>query len=243
MTTIRISPSQINTFLNEPAVWVLNKFFGIYGTMGSAAKRGNVVELGLDLIIINGFDFSTALDRALKIYDEETEGLNCDKIEKNRDNIPKYLEQAVECFLNIGEVQKNQIRLEGVIGNVPALGIADYDFGDFMVDLKTTERCPSEADKISVEHQRQVAYYFLQTGKKQKLAYVTPKKHAVYQVSDEQIDRAIKELLAASKAISSAYDIEEKQGINALTTLYPPRDTNSFYWDNKTLNKAQDVWF
>lgn len=244
MTQYRISPSQVNTFLNEPSVWILNKFLGIYGDMGSAAKRGQAVELGLDLIMMNGMDFDTAKDRALAVFDKEMENLYCEKTEKNRDNIPLYLEQAVDCFLNIDdELKQNQIRLEGHIGDIPALGIADYDFSDYLLDLKTTERCPSTNETVSVEHQRQVAYYYLCTGKRQKLAYVTPKKYAIHEITQEQIDKAVKELNAASKAMAAAYSIDENQGIEALTTLYPPRDTNCFYWDTKTLNKAQDIWF
>lgn len=239
----RISPSQINTFLNEPSVWIINKFFGVYGTMGSAAKRGNAVELGLDMILFNGLDYKEALARSLKVFDKETKELYCDKTEKNRGLVPMMLEQAADCFLNLDEAQKNQIRFEGFIGDIPALGIADYCMGDYYVDLKTTERCPSCAENISAEHTRQVAYYYMRTKKPQKLAYVTGKKYAVYEVPQEQIDKAIKELLAASKAMKAAYDIEEKQGLEALTTLYPPRDTNCFYWDQKTLNKAQEIWF
>jgi hypothetical protein len=240
---IRISPSQINTFLNEPAIWVLNKFFGIYGDMGAAAKRGNAVELGLNMILLNGVDFDTAVARSLDIYDQEMATIEDEKKEKQRELISPMIKQATELFLNLEPIQKTQIRLEPTILDLPVLGIADYDMGEYLIDLKTTERCPSSNESVSVEHIRQVSLYNMATKKRQKLAYVTDKKYAVHEITQDQMNKAIKEIHAAARAMKAAYDIEEKQGKEALTVLYPPRDTSSFYWDIKTLNAAQGIWF
>lgn len=241
--TYRISPSQINVFLNEPAIWVLNKFFGIYGEFGASAKRGNCVELGLNMILLNGIDFKTASARALEVYDQETENLIDEKKEAERENITPMIEQATELFLNIDEPINTQIRMEPNVLDLPILCIADYEMEKYMVDLKTTTRCPSKVESISAEHIRQVCIYKMGSGKDQKLAYVTPKKSAIYQVTDEQLETAEKEIRAAAKAMRAAYDIEENQGKEALTVLYPPRDTQGFWWDQKTLNAAQDIWF
>ncbi len=240
---IRISPSQVNLFLNEPAIWVLNKFFGIYGDMGAAAKRGNMVELGLNLILLNDMDYKTALSRSLELFDQEMKEIEDEKTEEERANIPGMLEQAVSLFLNIDTPIKTQVRLEPDCLSLPVLGVADYEMENYMVDLKTTTRCPSAAENISAEHIRQTTIYHLASGKPQKLAYVTPKKHALYEISQAQINQAKKEIEAAARAMKAAYEIEEKQGKDALTILYPPRDTSSFYWDLKTLNKANEIWF
>ncbi len=244
MSSYRISPSQINVFLTEPSIWLMNKFMGVYGEMGSMAKRGNMVELAVDMVCMSGLSIEKATERALELYDKETENLSCDKIEKNRENLPAYIKQAVECFGGIQEqIVRNQVRFEGYIGNIPAVGVADYDFGSYCMDLKTTERCPSSAETISVEHLRQVTFYYMQTKLPQRLAYVTPKKHVIYEVSVKQMLHAQQEMVAAARAMECAFSIEESQGIDALATLYPPRDTKGFYWNQETLNKAQDIWF
>lgn len=241
--SIRLSPSQINLFLTEPSVWVLNKFYGIYGDMGAAAKRGQAVEHGLNSFLMNGLEIATAKKAALHVFDEEMENIYDDKTEEERSIIEPMIDQAVELFSELEAPEKIQVRHEVMFGEAPMLGIVDFDMGEYCIDLKSTKRCPSSAENISAEHIRQMAYYFHATGKPQKLAYVTPKKYALYEVSQEQINQALKEMHAAVKAMWSCYEISEQRGNDALTILYPPRDTNSFYWDTKTLNKAQEIWF
>ena len=241
--SIRLSPSQINLFLNEPSIWVLNRFFGVYGTMGAAAKRGNAVEVGLTGILLQGLSHEEATGTALRIFDQEVENISDDKKDEERGLIEPMIAQATECFLDMPTPIATQIRFEETIHDVPMLGIADFDMGGHYVDLKTTKRCPSAVENISAEHLRQVAYYHHASNKPQKLAYVTPKKYAVYQVTDAQIAEAKQELYAACKAMFACYEIEEKQGKEALTVLYPPRDTKSFYWDDATLRAAQEIWF
>jgi len=243
MSAYRISPSQINLFLNEPAIWILNRFFGVYGDFGASAKRGNCVELGLNKVLLNGLTFDEALGQVLHIYDTDMEEIYDEKKEAERENIGPMLEQAIDLFLNIDPPQKTQIRIEPDVLDLPILGIADYDMGEYMVDLKTTSRCPSCVENLSSEHIRQTTIYYLGSNKPQKLAYVTPKKNALYEVTKEQMETAEKEIRAAAEAMRAAYDIEEKQGKDALAVLYPPRDTKNFYWDNKTLNAAQGIWF
>ena len=238
----RLSASQVNTFLNEPSVWILDKFYGVRGEAGASAKRGNAVELVVSKVLGNGLAFDMAVDQALYLYDSVVSDTD-EKYQKERDNIAPMSEQALELFLNLDGLKDTQVKLDKPLDDVPFLGYADYDFNDCYVDLKTTLRCPSCAENISSEHIRQVAYYYHASGKPQKLAYVTPKKYAIYEVTQDQINKGLAELKAAAKAMWACYDIQEKQGRDVLATLYPPRDTNSFYWSNETLNKAQDVWF
>ena len=240
---MRLSPSQINLFLTEPSVWVLNKFFGVYGDMGAAAKRGGAVEHGVNAMLMQGIDFDGAVEAALYVFDEEMKRIHDPKTDEEREIIEPMIKQAMDMFAELELPEKIQIRHEVLFNDVPFLGIADYDMGEYYIDLKSTKRCPSCAENISAEHIRQMAYYNHASGKPQKLAYVTPKKHALLEVSQEQIDHALKEMYAATKAMWSCYKIAEERGKDALTILYPPRDTKSFYWDTKTLDKAQEIWF
>lgn len=244
MTAYRLSPSQINLFLNEPSIWIINKFLGFYGEAGPAAKRGVAVEAALNNILESNCDYKTANAWMHEVFLKETQGMNKDDIEKERTSLDGMLEQTVELFLNIDDaLLGTQVRLEFEMLGIPMLGFADYDYGSYYVDLKTTTRCPSSEETISSEHLRQVAIYKKASGKPQKLAYVTPKKYNLLTPTDEQLSVAEKEIHAAIRAMKQAYEIEEENGFDALAILYPPRDTKSFYWDTKTLTKAQEIWF
>jgi hypothetical protein len=238
---IRFSVSQINLFLNEPSLWVLNKFYDVYGEMGAAASRGKAVETGLDHVLLHSASFEQALVQAYSFYD--LEAIDREGYEEERDLVKPILEQSIECFLQFDDPINNQIKIEKPINDIPMLGFADYEYKDCFRDLKTTKRCPSTVENISAEHIRQMAYYNYATGKPQELVYVTPKKYANYRLTPEQLEQGLREIKAAVKAMDSCYVIEERQGKEALCVLYPPRDTNSFYWDNKTLNKAQSIWY
>lgn len=235
--TLRISPSQINLFLNEPAIWVLNKFHKVYGDMGASAKLGIAVEKGLQAILQQGLNFEDALSWANNVFTEDTIGLPQDEIDKERVYIEPMLKQAVEVFLQFGEPKGYQVEIKGEIEGVGVLGKADFEY-DFFVDLKTTKRMPSCVENLAAEHLRQLAIYRRLTGREQKLAYVTDKKNAVYTPTDSQYLTAEKEIKHAVIAMKTAWDL----GHEKAQQIYPPRNYGSFYWDPKTLTAAQEIW-
>ena len=89
------------------------------------------------------------------------------------------------------------------------------------IDLKTTERMPSE---IKIPHARQVAFY---TGDNHegRLTYVTPKKCITYQLENvrEHHDALIKMAKAVEKFLSLSDDPM------FFTSITVP-DLESFYW-------------
>lgn len=237
MTELRVSPSQINLFLNEPAIWVLNKFHKIYGDMGASAKLGIAVEKGLQSILQQDLSFEDALNWANKVFTEDTIGLPQEDIDKERAYIEPMLKQAIEVFLQFGDPKGYQVEITGQIEDVNVLGKADFEY-DFFIDLKTTKRMPSCVENLAAEHIRQLAVYRKMTGREQRLAYVTDKKNAVYTPTDAQYRIAEKEIKHAIIAMKTAWEA----GHEMAQKLYPPRDYGSFYWDEKTLTAANEVW-
>lgn len=234
----RVSASQINTFLNEPAVWVLNKFYKVYGNMGPAAWRGTAVEKATEAILLQGASHENALAWGYSCFDKDAAAYTGDDKAKERDLIEPMLEQAVDLFLQMDNPKNYQVKLEGEIEGVPILGFADFEYEQEFIDVKTTKRCPSCVENLSPEHLRQLGIYRLLTGKKQRIAYITDKKHALYEPHDWQYKQAEREVRSAIKAMKTAWGMDSK----IVVTLYPPRSFKSFYWDESTISEAKQIW-
>jgi len=236
---LRVSASQINVFLNEPAIWVLNKRFKVYGEMGPEAKLGIAVEKGLESVLFNDFTFDAALAWAYDVFDKDTINMaDRENVSECRSRISPMLEEAVNVFLNLGEPLGSQIEVTGQIEGVDVLGFADFDYGDFYIDLKTSRRCPSSADTLSSEHLRQLTIYKILTGKTQKIAYFTGKKSNVFEPSERQFKIAEFEIRNAIRAMKHLWEMTEED----MVTLCPPRAMGSFWWDDITIKEANRIW-
>lgn len=238
----KVSPSQINLFLTEPAIWVMNRLWKIYGDMGPAAWRGTAVEKGLEAVLLHGKSFYEAMGWAYSVFKEEARDYTGDDLGEEKALIEPMLKQAIELFLPIDGLQRTQVRLEGEIHGVSVTGIMDFVYEDFVIDLKSTKRCPSAVENLSQEHMTQLAIYRLLSHKKQKIAYVTDKKSALFEPSDASLERLEKRIIPAIKAMKRAWQMSFDEGDSEVALLYPPRDMTSFYWDDKTRTEANKIW-
>lgn len=237
--SLRVSPSQINLFLNEPALWILSKFYNVKGEMGPAATRGTAIEKGLEAILTQGKSYEDALQWAYTVFDKDWTGKP--EGDEERAFIEPMLKQAVELFLQLDGLKGTQIKLEGEIHGVGILGFADFDFDTFLADLKTTKRCPSCVENLSAEHLTQLAIYRILSGKEQRIAYVTDKKAQIFSPPDEQLKAVERRVMSAIKAMKTAWDMADT-GVEKIAVLYPPRDMSSFYWDEQTRKHAYQIW-
>jgi hypothetical protein len=68
-----LSPASINSWINAPSLWVLEKLIKFRGQMGASAHRGTATETGVSLGL---FDHSASLEAcvaaALPVYDRLT---------------------------------------------------------------------------------------------------------------------------------------------------------------------------
>ena len=65
-----LSPSSINSWLNAPSLWVLEKLLDHRGRMGAAAHRGTATEVGVSAgLFDHKLTQAECLALALPVYD------------------------------------------------------------------------------------------------------------------------------------------------------------------------------
>ena len=150
----RLSPSQINKFIECPSAYVAQYLLGHRFPSGAPAYRGRAVETGLHRALY-GDDLSACIRVAEKQFQEElAEEAGPTTIEedvardKEFDAIPDMVTLAADELADFGMPDgKNDAPQRQVIANakfdtysIPIMGYVDFTFSDFdlVVDLKTT---------------------------------------------------------------------------------------------------------
>src|SRR5262249_2372689 len=104
------------------------------------------------------------------------------------------------------------------------VGHADFhwDHHGIVLDLKTTDKCPSE---IKISHARQVAMYAGGDNADARIAYVTPKRIAVYQLENLRAHRQA--LVNIAPTVETLLSLSDEPAF--YKRLIVP-DLDSFYW-------------
>lgn len=244
------SASQISLFLDEPALWLLRRFYGITAEVGPAAWRGSAIEAAMDLRLYKrGCSDEECLEKAMERFELDAQGILDDDHEKARQEIPLFLANLLPSLKDWPEPLARQMRIEWWPDGcgIPVIGYADYVFEDGIVDLKTTARMPSFDTstgqiKQKGDHLRQMAIYRASTDKPCTLLYVTPgkaKEPIRYQVSDEEHSAALRQVTAAVKAMER---LNRQSDPKRIIDLFPPRDLAGFRWDAPSRAKACELW-
>lgn len=225
-TYLHHSPSSINQFAASPALFVLERVLGLKQVVGSPAHRGVGVEAGVSYGLMNPkASEKECVSAAYTAYDTVSALSPDDRKEKYRDNIPDMVKQALIELRPYGK----PTAVQGYITkDIPTLALPIVGFYDFLwenhgfvVDLKTTERMPSE---IKIPHARQVAFY---TGDNHKgvLTYVTPKKVQSYQLENQR--QHYDALIRMAQTIEDFLSLSKDPNFYISITL---PDLESFYW-------------
>ena len=247
---VRTSPSDLQLFREEPALWLIKHHHDyLYRTGGSAATlRGHAVEHGLRTACRWNMPLAGAIRHAQRLFlRNKPEGLEGDAhapYDKEFAAVPDYMTQAFDALLKRGLIKRYhsyQHKCEGIIGGLKVLGYTDFIFVDDQgeiigIDLKTTARLPSE---MKPNHIEQMAFYRFVTGVSFSCLYVTPKKSAVYTLTDAQYNYGIRKIELAAKAMQIALSL---QSWDEVFTLFPPRDLEGFRWDDTARFYASNIW-
>jgi hypothetical protein len=253
--TRHFSASQINTFLNEPALWVLQAFYGVRPEVGAGAWRGNAIEAAMDWFLYKPDANDDDLYRvAMRRFEQDAEGELSDDVEKERQTIADTLNNLMP-WLREQELPTptgTQMKIEWVPDGTqtPVIGYVDYlwtgeDYTDLW-DLKAPGRAPSFDKETGLikdkqDHLRQVAIYWQARGIKPALLYAMPAKNKapiLYRPSDAELNRALSEVKAAVRAMERL----ARNDADTVAPLYPPKDVSGFRWDSTTQNKAAEIW-
>lgn len=231
-----LSPSSLNLYCANPALWVGKYLLSWKDESGPAAMRGQAIEAGLDVYLFERKEVE-AVARAQTKFLELTAGQADESHEQERENVVAMLKQAILALKDFPVPVARQIRVSHQIDGVevPIIGYIDYAFGDFDLDLKTTKACPSA---IKPDHGRQFALYGKARNKPQRVLYCTGKRSAMFSVSDneaaihladlERHARAVRHLLSRATSAQDA-------------ARFFPVERADFRWTENTLALATAI--
>lgn len=231
-----LSYSQANLFNTQPAAWAIKYLWSIKDDGNPATWRGRAVEKGLDVYLFSG-DIQNGLMAAAQEYDNLAQGLADDKALAERANVPEIYKQAVNVFQNKGTPVHRQHRLEIKLPGlaVPVLAFTDYEWDAYGIDLKTTLRLPSSP---SAGHVAQMALYSYATDKQFSLVYCTPKKSAVYPVTQEMAIPAFKRLHRTFLSMQQVLTMcETREQVASLFGC----DLEHYVWTPDLMTKLEEV--
>lgn len=223
-----LSPSSINAYVAQPAAWVMERLLQRRAPVSSAAHRGTAAEAG---IVMGLLDPAAAIPdcvaHALSTFDQLTALLADPSVAKERDGIPGMVTTAIPELRQYG-VPQTQLRIERQIAGmpVPLVGYLDLHWPEhgLTLDIKTTHRIPGE---ISTGHARQVALYVHGTNHQARVAYCSPKRIAVYELTDTA--RPVAEAVAIAQRMDRFLAISPDP--RALAALLVP-DTDHYFYAN-----------
>lgn len=232
-----LSPSSLNLYAANPSLWTGRYLLGWKDEFGVAAQRGTAVEAGLDLWLFKR-NLGDAIAKALATFAEITQGEASDEHETERANIAPMLTQAAGALASAPIPVGRQMRVEHYVNGVevPVLGFIDYLFEDYLLDLKTTKACPSS---IKADHARQVALYSEAKKKPAKVLYVTAKKSALYDLTDNEAALHLSDLERHARAVRHLLD-RSRDAQDAARFFAPERA--DFRWNEQLLAKADELW-
>lgn len=232
-----LSPSSLNLYGANQCLWCLRYLHKVKDDFGPAAKRGNAIEAGLDAWLF-GRKGDEALARARDEFTTLTLGVIDAEHDAERANVDTMLMQAMDATKDLPTPVARQMRVEYYANGVevPIIGFADYSFEGFDLDLKTTKALPSS---IKPEHGRQVSVYGAARKKPQKLLYVTGKKHATYDLTDNEAAAHLRDIDRLANSIR--HMLAKADDAHDAARMFPiVRD--DFRWSETTLAFADEIW-
>ena len=232
-----LSPTMIAQWDNAPATLILKRVYGVKTQANANMWRGDAVEAALQFILSNPGK-PDLLANAQKLTEEtfwhRAAGEVDEDTEKAASLLPGMVEQAFEFACSkTSRIMGTQFNVEGFLDDVsaPVTGKIDFIFDDkSIVELKTTTRCPSKIESVSLSHRWQAAFYAEARQQPVELLYVTDKKHASFMV--EPGDTSLLTLTQAAKSLEVA--LERCEDGDKLLRSLPPV-VQSFYWDDDTM--------
>ncbi len=196
-----LSPSSLNLYIAQPGIWAL-RYLARRKEAGNVKMwRGTAVEAGY-VAYLRTSNPEEAYDVAMRSYRLNVAENNAGS--ESADEEAKLIEPMLaQCLLWTppSDINASQIKVKHYFDGVPVpvMGYVDLSFEGLDVDLKTTTRCPS---KPSADHVRQVSLYRVARNKPGALLYVTDKRRAYFEVTDEMMAPALEELAGAARKVT-----------------------------------------
>lgn len=249
-----LSPSSINTFIEDLPRWIMRYLFGYQNGGGPAMWRGTGTDEGVGAFfgLLEDGKVHTekeALSISKAVYEERYR--NCKKYYKDQDidskkleleesRLDRYLNTAIEFYSAQGKPISHQEKVELQLPDlpVPIIGYMDLLYEGTVRDIKTTARSPS---KVSDAHARQVSVYAKAKGCVPILDYivVTAKDEKVVSLGVDDVDRHIKTVEQVAYSIMN-FLAHSNDKYELANSCYPNID--DWKWDEHSIKFASTIW-
>ena len=231
-----LSPSSINTYINDNALWVARYLFGVKSSSGASAVRGIATEAALaNKYEKKTFDFNYLDMHFMSLCAESGIDLGDVKTAKEKKLLEGFGKVIDENF-NYDNFEAYQEKVSVQIDDlpVPIIGYIDFRFADKIVDLKTTTRMPTRPTEAQ---KRQMALYSMAYPKSSvDLFFASPKEHKVFTLKN--LSAYKKQLTKVAFGIQKFLSVSnDRHEIASLT--YPNLD--SWLWTGMK-DEASKIW-
>lgn len=227
-----LSPSSLNLFAAEPALFMLKYLWKLRDVPGCAAFRGIAAESGITAGLLDPKkDPEECVALALAEYDLKTALSGDGRRAKEREAIGGIVRNGLAELRQYGELTGTQgkvvRRFEGV--PIEIHGYFDYEFGaaGVIVDLKTSLRLSSE---ISAPHGRQLAHYVHGRNVEGRILYCCPSRLAAYRL--ENAAERIEELANIARRLMKMLSVSDDPA--EIAAMLIPR-VDEFWWSDPTM--------
>ena len=241
-----ISASNINTFITNPAEWVINYIYKLPFPSSAAAERGKYIEKALFHILGNGVSVEKALEEQTYFFAETCKEMKVPEEEylKEKEFVQKAIQILPKHLSKFGKITGYQNKIGYNYKGIDIIGYTDFDFelpdgSPLILDLKTTKKI-----NVSTGHKIAQHIYKTATNKPNKLFYVkvlkTKEEVEEYELTDED---NVKIPLLIHQAIENMNYLcslaNSKDDFKRLITPNP----DDWKWNDETKLKARkDIW-
>lgn len=240
-----LSPSALNLFIKDPALWVMKHYFKVNAENNIYFIRGRFVE--------NCCNMSVRNNALVKLQDFKENCLQerfkeLDDLEITDKDLEDYYYWGKYCYENLPkDVVNLQTRAAMKLEGIEIAGYIDYEYKDKIIDLKTTNTLPivvsrgERAGMLSTtksDNIRQQVIYKLATGKEVALLYVSPENTLLYNITEKDVEEIMPSIKEGIKNIKKLLTLKIEDVI--LTTR--PEKMTSFYWTDNLRKKAKEIW-
>tara|TARA_X000001388_G_scaffold60669_1_gene46080 strand:- start:12793 stop:13539 length:747 start_codon:yes stop_codon:yes gene_type:complete len=231
-----LSPSSINTYINDTSLWVARYLFKIKSSSGASAVRGIATEFVLaDKYEKGVFDYNLLDVKFMSLCVESGIDLGDIKTAKEK-NLLKGFGSVIDENFDYENLEAYQEKVEVPIDDmpVPIMGYIDFRFKDKIVDLKTSTRMPTRPTEAQ---KRQMAMYSMAyPNSSVDLFFATPKEHKKFTLNNLTLYK--KQLRKVALSIQKFLSIsDDKHELASL--MYPNLD--SWLWSGMK-EEANKIW-
>jgi len=230
-----LSPSSLILYRADPGLWARKYLLKWQDSAGPAAWRGSAVEAGLAGWL---HEQPNPLAKAMERFELDAQGLADEATEKQRALIEPMIAIATGATFDFPRRPATQIKIEHWLDgcSVPLLMYLDFGFQDFDLDLKTTERIPSEPRE---DHLFQIGLYHAARKRPQKVLYVSAKKFALYDVTEEHAAAAVRDAVNAARALERYLSLSNDRRVRA--GICSP-STDGVRWNDNLRKMEAELW-